>query len=131
ATMPWNLLFGATYTVDPFGTGSSKVVEKTYEKPVPAEVAVAPAPTTGRVEGTALDGVTGKPIAGVLVAFVDHDLPPVATDANRGHFQSYELNPGAVKLAVQHEGYQPATASATVEAGKVGSVEVRLMPEVK
>ncbi|MBS2030896.1 MAG: OmpA family protein [Deltaproteobacteria bacterium] len=131
ATMPWNLLFGVTYTVDPFGTGSNKVVEKTYEKQAPAALAAAPAPTTGRVEGTALDGVTGKPISGVLVAFLDHDLPPVATDANRGHFQSYELAPGAVKLNVQHEGYQPATADATVEAGKVSSVEVRLMPEAK
>ena len=130
ATMPWNLLFGLTYTVDPFGTGSSKVVEKTYEKSMPAAVAAAPV-TTGRVEGTALDGITGKPISGVLVAFVDHDLPPVATDANRGHFQSYELQPGQVKLAVQHDGYQPATADATVEAGKVSSVEVRLMPEAK
>lgn len=130
ATMPWNFIFGATYTVDPFGQTRTKIVDRTYERKTAAP-ALAAAPSTGRVQGVAIDASTGKPIPGVLVAIADRDLPPVATDASAGRFLSYDLPPGQVKLQAQHAGYVPAMADATVEAGKTSDVEVKLVPEAK
>ena len=39
--MPWNLLFGVTYNIDPIGAVQTKVVEKVYERQVAAPVPVA------------------------------------------------------------------------------------------
>lgn len=125
ATPPFNILFGATYAIDPFAGQRTKVVDRTYERTL---TAAAP-PATGRVEGTAVDASSGKPLPGVVVAFAD--LPPVASDAARGRFLSYELPPGTVKLSAMLAGYQPASADAVVEAGKTSTVQLRLTPEPK
>jgi outer membrane protein OmpA-like peptidoglycan-associated protein len=127
ATMPWNFIFGVAYNVDPFAAGHTKVVERTYQHPVVQEAAAA----TGKVEGFVLDANTGKPVPGALVAFANQDNPPVATDTSRGRFLSYDLPAGNVDVTVTSLGYHSGTASATVEVGKIATVEVKLVPELK
>jgi OOP family OmpA-OmpF porin len=121
ATPPYNIVFGATYAIDPFGNTRTKLVDRTYERTL---ASAAPAPTKGRVVGTAIDAATNKPLPGVIVAFAD--LPPVASDATEGRFISYEMPPGPVKLSATATGYQAATADAVVETGKVSVVQLRL-----
>jgi outer membrane protein OmpA-like peptidoglycan-associated protein len=134
ATMPWNFLFGLAYNIDPSGFTRTKVVERTFERKAPPPAIAAPVeapPSTGKVEGFALDANTGKPIPGVMVALANSDLPPVATDVARGRFLTYDLPAGPVKLEAEAPGYHPATADATIEVGKTVPVEIKLVRELK
>jgi outer membrane protein OmpA-like peptidoglycan-associated protein len=131
-TMPWNLLFGASYAVDPLATATTRTVEKLYERPVEVPKPVEVAPTTGRIEGVAIDSATRKPIAGALVTVAnDVAMSPVATDAAKGHFVTYELPVEVARLVVEREGYYPGSVDVTVVAGKTVPVEVPLVKQVQ
>jgi len=131
ATPPYNLVFGLSYAFDPMAKGTSKVVEKTVTVEKKVEVAT-PAPVyTGKVGGTVVDAETKQPIAGAVVAMSGTGLPPVATDVDGGKYLSHELPAGKIALTFARDGYRPAALEATIEAGKVSTLQAQLTREVK
>jgi OOP family OmpA-OmpF porin len=129
ATPPWNLLVGASFNIDPFQRGETKLVETVRERTV--EKKVAEGAKTGKVEGTVVDADTNKPIPGVIVAMVGAGLPPVASDAPTGRFLTHELPAGPVKLHVSHDGYKEIEQELKLEPGKTSKIELKLQSEVK
>jgi OOP family OmpA-OmpF porin len=124
ATPPFNLFFGATYTVDLLGRGETRIIEMVRERKVETPVA----PQTAQVSGVVLDSQTRKPIPGVLVTIPGAGLPPVATDMEKGRFLTHPLPPGAVRIAVQKEGYRLVEQDLTLKAGETSTVELALEP---
>ncbi len=129
ATPPWNFLVGASFNIDPFQRGETKIVETIRERTL--EKKIAEAPKTGKIEGTVVDAETKKPIPGVIVAMVGAGLPPVASDAPSGKFLTHELPAGAVKLHVSRDGYKEIEQELKLESGKNTRVELMLQSEVK
>jgi len=129
ATPPWNFLLGASFNIDPFQRGETKLVETIRERTL--EKKVAAAPKTGKVEGTVLDAETKKPIPGVIVAMVGAGLPPVASDAPSGKFITHELPAGPVKLHASRDGYKEMDQELKLESGKNAKIEILLQSEVK
>ncbi len=131
ATPPYNLVFGLSYAFDPMARGTSKLVERTVTVEKKVEVAT-PAPVyTGKVAGTVVDAETKQPIAGAVVAASGTGIPPVASDVEGGRFLTHELPAGKLSLTFARDGYKPAALEATVEAGKVSTLEALLTREVK
>lgn len=126
ATPPYNLLLGASFNVDPFQRGETKIVETVRERPVQPV-----APPVSRVEGTVVDASTGKPINGAIVALVGAQAPPVATDAAAGRFVTHDLAPGTARLRVAREGYQEALTEVMLAEGQTATIQVALQPAVK
>lgn len=123
ATPPFNLFFGAAYTVDLLGRGGTRIVETVRERKVDA-----PTPQTAQVSGVVLDAQTRKPIPAVLVTVPGAGLPPVATDMQKGRFLTHPLPPGAVRIAAQKEGYHLVEQDLTLKAGETSTVELALEP---
>ena len=124
ATPPFNLFVGAAYTVDLLGRGSARIVETVRERKVEGPAA----PQTAQVSGVVLDAQTHKPIPAVLVTVPGAGLPPVATDMEKGRFLTHPLPTGAVRIAVQKEGYRPVEQDLTLKAGETSTVELALEP---
>jgi OOP family OmpA-OmpF porin len=123
ATPPFNLFFGASYSVDLLGRGTStKVVETVRERKVDGPAA----PQTAQVSGTILDAQTRKPIPGVLVTVPGAGLPPVATDPQTGRFLTHALPAGAVRIAAQKEGYRLVEHDVTLTPGQTSTVELTM-----
>jgi OmpA-OmpF porin, OOP family len=123
ATPPFNLFFGASYTVDLLNRGAAtKIVETVRERPVDGPAA----PQTAQVTGTVVDAETRKPIPGVLVTVPGAGLPPVATDLRTGRFLTHALPAGAVRLAAQKEGYRLVEHDVTLTPGEVATVELTM-----
>jgi OmpA-OmpF porin, OOP family len=126
ATQPFNFVFGLSYNLDPVAKGEQRIVEHPERK-----IVEAPPPTTGKITGVVLDSETKKPVGGALITVDSGALPPVASDPTAGKFISYELPPGKVAVSVVKDGYKPQAQDATVEVGKVASVEINLIREIK
>ncbi|MDC0708787.1 OmpA family protein [Stigmatella sp. ncwal1] len=125
ATPPLNFFLGASYTVDPFSRGgTTKIVETVRERPVTVEVPVAP--QTVQVSGVVLDAKTRKPLPGVLVMLPGAGLPPVATDPQTGRFLTYPLPGGAIRIAIQKEGYRLVERDITLVPGQHQTLEVTM-----
>lgn len=129
ATPPWNYFLNASFNIDPFQRGETKIVETVRERTL--EKKVAEAPKTGKVEGTVVDAKTNQPISGVLVAMVGLGLPPVASDAEGGRFLTYDLPVGPVKLKASRDGYKDIEQELKVETGKAQKVQLSLEPVEK
>ncbi len=129
ATQPWNVYLGASFNVDPFGLGKTRVVETLRERTVVE--AVPEAPKKGKVEGIVLDKETQKPIPGVIVAMVGAGLPPVASDAPAGRFLTHDLGEGPVTLLAAKDGYKQAQQEVMLAAGQTAQVQLVLEPEAK
>lgn len=129
ATPPWNFMFGASFNIDPFQRGETKIVDTVRERTL--EKKVAEAPKTAKVEGTVIDKATKKPIPGVIVATVGGNLPPVASDAKDGRFLTHELTPGTVKLQATRDGYKEIEQELKLEPGKTQKLELQMESEVK
>ncbi len=112
-TMPYRVLFAASYVVDPFPEPT--VVIKRVEVPVAA--------TEGRVRGSLIDQDASVPIANARVTFPGRAVSPLLTD-DQGSFVSYEFPPGAVIMEIEAEGYHPGRCDAEIPATG-GEVAVR------
>jgi outer membrane lipoprotein-sorting protein len=82
------------------------------------------------IEGRVTAG-DGKPISGVFVQAESLDEPAqripemaITTDDD-GHYL-WPLSPGRYRISVSAEGYQPATQTATVEAGRLTTLSFSL-----
>ncbi len=124
ATPPFNLFFGAAYTVELLGRGGTRIVETVRERKVDAPTA----PQTAQVSGVVLDSQTRKPIPGVLVMVPGAGLPPVATDLEKGRFLTHALPAGPVRISAQKEGYRPVEQDLKLTAGETSTVELALEP---
>lgn len=126
ATPPWNFLLGASFAIDPFQRGETKLVETVRERRVDQKVAEAP--RTARVEGVVTDAATHKPLAGVIIG--TPGVPPSATDAD-GRFTTLEIKDPSVKLTFTREGYKSTEHEITLEAGKAAKADVALEEDAK
>ncbi|HYI02268.1 OmpA family protein [Hyalangium sp.] len=122
ATPPFNLFFGAAYTVDLLNRGTTRVVETIRERKVDGPAA----PQTAQVSGVVLDSQTRKPIPGVLVTVPGAGLPPVATEPEKGRFLTHPLPAGPVRIAAQKEGYRLVEHDVKLEAGETATVELTM-----
>ena len=85
--------------------------------------ALPPASGFTTVQGTVLDAVSNKPVAGAIVT-VDTVLT-ATTDAS-GKFSIDKVPSGIVDYTVQATGYQVMTSTANVEPGKPFELDVSL-----
>jgi OmpA-OmpF porin, OOP family len=122
ATPPFNLFFGAAYSVDLLGSSTTRVIETVRERKVDAPAA----PQTAQVSGVVLDAETRKPLPGVLVTVPGAGLPPVATEAGTGRFLTHPLPAGPVRLAAQKEGYRLVEHDVKLTAGETSTVELTM-----
>lgn len=81
--------------------------------------AASPSVSSGSIVGIVADAATGLPIAGVTVTIVGQRAT-VKTDA-AGHFTIPSVAPGAYRLSLTHQGYQPALSEPIL----VGATVVR------
>lgn len=85
--------------------------------------ALPPASGFTTVQGTVVDGVSNKPVAGAVVT-VDTVLS-ATTDAS-GKFSIDKVPSGIVDYTVQATGYQVLASTANVEPGKPFELDVTL-----
>ncbi|WP_224245676.1 OmpA family protein [Hyalangium gracile] len=142
ATPPFNLFFGASYTVDLLDRGRTRVVETVRERKVDAPepsrtVQTTPppqtvqAPQTAQVSGVVRDAQTRQALAGVLVTVPGAGLPPVATEAGSGRFLTHQLPAGPVRLAARKEGYRLVEHDLRLTAGETSTVELLMEAEAR
>lgn len=125
AVPPYNVVLFASYPLDPFGEGGGPAGPPVV---VPVVVPEAPAPTQGTVAGLVKDQVSGKAVAGAVIAF-DRSAPVASSP--EGRFTSFEMDPGPVKVTVTKEGYEPATTDLSVAVAQAAEIEVALAPSIK
>jgi OmpA-OmpF porin, OOP family len=116
-TMPYRVMFAASYTVDLKPKPPITVV-----KEVEKRVEVAVAPPEGRLRGTVLEQDTSTPVANARVTFPGRELSPVVSD-EQGHFVSYAFAPGDVTVELDAEGYRPGSCGGKI-APEGGDVQV-------
>jgi OmpA-OmpF porin, OOP family len=124
AIPPWNFVFAATYAVDLVPKPATRVVG------VPLAT-LPPQPTTGTVTGVVTDATTAKPLGQVVVTVDGGAMPPVASEAATGQFQTRALQPGPTKLHLQRDGYEESVLETQVEAGKATLTQAALIPLAK
>lgn len=82
--------------------------------------------TTGSVQGSTVDALTGLPLRNVAVSLAGADSRTALTDVN-GQFAMTNVNAGSVNINATLDGYQPASGSGTVSAGGTLVFTVRLV----
>jgi hypothetical protein len=88
-----------------------------------------PSATTGSVQGSAVDSLTGQPLRDVLVSISGADNRTAFTDVS-GQFTISGVVPGAISLTASLDGYHQALGSATLVAGATVNFNVRLVKAV-
>lgn len=128
ATVPWRLIFGASYNFDPF------------PPPPPEPVVVAPPvveeepppPPPSRISGLVHDETSiDTPVSGAVVSYEGLDLNAQVAGVD-GRFLSYELPAGPIAVLVKAEGYHEGTFN--LEIPETGDVEqsfpLKAMPKL-
>ncbi len=105
-TAPYNIILGIAYAFD--SRPSAPV-----PPPVIVEEPAPPSVMSGQVRGRILERGGEIPVAGAVVAVVDHEVSPQVTDSD-GRFVTYGLPAGEVVLEVSHPDYSTELCDATV-----------------
>ncbi|HEY6876531.1 MAG TPA: OmpA family protein, partial [Polyangiales bacterium] len=105
-TMPYRVMFAASYTVDLKPKPPVTVVKEVEKRVEVVKV-------EGRVRGTIVEEGTQTPVAGARVTFTGRELSPVVADAS-GQFASYSFAPGDVRMSIEADGYRPASCQSTI-----------------
>ncbi|MFL6247564.1 MAG: tetratricopeptide repeat protein [Thermoanaerobaculia bacterium] len=86
----------------------------------------------GRLQGSAVDKVSGKPIAGATVTVSGNNTKPVVTKTNaKGQWSVLGLVGGTWSIDIEAKGYQTLRGSATIsEMQMVPPIRSELAPEV-
>lgn len=121
AVPAWNLVFGASYALNP----KPVVVERVVEVQVEA-APVEDAPVLSHVKGTVVDAATKKPIADVRVKYLESEYSDQVGNAE-GKFRSIDFAPGTqVTIQLSAPGYTNRSMRMTVSAEPVsGTIEMQ------
>jgi len=124
ATLPWNFVFGVSYTLDPLSKAErvTRVMQRTMEIEKPIETR----PPAGVVEGVVRQKGDQTILSGVLIRVLDQDDPPVASAMETGRYRSRDLAPGQVTLVAEKEGYVPARSEAVIADKAVTPLDFEL-----
>ena len=102
---PYRVLFGLTYSFDPF----ARVAEPVEAEPCPTDLAPPPILPQPVIAGYVHDSSNpNTPVPGASVAYAGLNMNPQLTDAN-GKFDSYPMPTGPVTVTVRAHGYEEAT----------------------
>ena len=122
AVPAWNIVFGASYALNP----KPVIVERLVEVEV-AAVPVAPvAPVLSYVSGTVVDAATKRPIGDVRIKYLETEFSDQVGSAD-GKFRSIEFAPGTkVTIQLSAPGYTNRSMRMTVsEAPISGTIEMQ------
>ena len=122
AVPAWNIVFGASYALNP----KPVIVERLVEVEV-AAVPVAPvAPVLSYVSGTVVDAATKRPISDVRIKYLETEFSDQVGSAD-GKFRSIEFAPGTkVTIQLSAPGYTNRSMRMTVsEAPISGTIEMQ------
>jgi outer membrane protein OmpA-like peptidoglycan-associated protein len=100
-----------------------------YRRPTRSPV---PLPQYGSLTGRVIDRKTGLPVPAAIELAEPALTPPSGQSVTDDHgaFAFDRLPVGTVRLAVQAEGYEPASATADVKPGPAAWLDIALEPEV-
>lgn len=127
ATLPFNLLFGASFNLDTRGaaTGTAQAATQAIVPSVGAAQAGPPAQAATRaivpsathpLRGVIRDHRTGEPVPGAVVTAVGSGAPAVLSDASAGAFVTPAVPEGPARFTVEKDGYHPLTVELPVRA---------------
>lgn len=122
---PYNVVFLASYVLDPFGVRKDRGGGPAEAVSVPVLIPDAPA-ARARLTGRVVDQDSGAPLADAIVRF--DRSSPVATD-EEGRFTSQSLEGGPLQIRVELQGYEPGSATLDLPPDQEVEVEVALAPE--
>jgi outer membrane protein OmpA-like peptidoglycan-associated protein len=119
-TAPYQIIGAISYDYDARPPEADiKVIEHVVDIPPPPK---------GRVMGLVVAHGTNVPVEGAAVQIGESDLSPVMTRTD-GRFVTYELDPGAIQLAVSHPQFEQGLCLATIaDKGGDASVTCALVP---
>ncbi len=123
AVPAWNLVFGASYALNP----KPVIIERLVE--VEVEVAPEAAPVAAvlsHVTGTVVDAATKRPIADVRIKYLETEFSDQVGSAD-GKFRSIDFAPGTkVTIQLSAPGYTNRSIRMTVsEAPIAGTIEMQ------
>ena len=123
AVPAWNLVFGASYALNP----KPVIIERLVE--VEVEVAPEAAPVAAvlsHVTGTVVDAATKRPIADVRIKYLETEFSDQVGSAD-GKFRSIDFSPGTkVTIQLSAPGYTNRSMRMTVsEAPIAGTIEMQ------
>ena len=124
AVPAWNLVFGASYALNPKPVIVERVVEVEVE--VAPEAAAPVAAVLSHVTGTVVDAATKRPIADVRIKYLETEFSDQVGSAD-GKFRSIEFTPGTkVTIQLSAPGYTNRSMRMTVsEAPISGTIEMQ------
>ena len=89
------------------------------------EVDTSTPPTTGMIEGTVRDAQTGASISGAVLS--TDPTTDVVTSSGDGSYSFENITPGEYTISIAKTGYQNASISVTVTAGKTSRADIVLI----
>ena len=122
AVPAWNLVFGASYALNP----KPVIIERVVEVEVASEAAAPVASVLSHVSGTVVDAATKRPIADVRIKYLETEFSDQVGSAD-GKFRSIDFAPGTkVTIQLSAPGYTNRSMRMTVsEAPVSGTIEMQ------
>ena len=114
--VPWNLIFGVGYAVDPNPPPRPATSTAEPTKPEPLE---------GFIRGQVIEAGTNRPLGDAVILYADNALTPQKALAD-GTFLSYALPPGDVLITVDHPEFATRTVKVEIKAGETHDLRVAL-----
>ena len=122
AVPAWNLVFGASYALNP----KPVIIERVVEVEVASEAAAPVASVLSHVSGTVVDAATKRPITDVRIKYLETEFSDQVGSAD-GKFRSIDFAPGTkVTIQLSAPGYTNRSIRMTVsEAPIAGTIEMQ------
>lgn len=122
AVPAWNIVFGASYALNP----KPVIVERFVEVEAAAAPVAPAAPVLSYVSGTVVDAATKRPIGDVRIKYLETEFSDQVGSAD-GKFRSIEFAPGTkVTIQLSAPGYTNRSMRMTVsEAPVSGTIEMQ------
>jgi outer membrane protein OmpA-like peptidoglycan-associated protein len=122
AVPAWNIVFGASYALNP----KPVIVERVVEVEVAAAPVAPAAAVLSYVSGTVVDAATKRPIGDVRIKYLETEFSDQVGSAD-GKFRSIEFVPGTkVTIQLSAPGYTNRSMRMTVaEAPVSGTIEMQ------
>lgn len=122
-TLPWQVVLGATWRIDP--EPKVEYVETVVEK----EKVVRTAPQNGFILGTVVDSETGKAVQNAVIRYRKPGEKTAQATNAKGTFLSYGFAPGKeIVMSVSHPDYAPVEARQMIDGNGEVKLEIKLKP---